>query len=277
MKKKAYLPIVDTHNRKYSYDDMEADIRVLRQSYPEFLHVKSIGTTSENREIYCFCLGNTKAEKKLLVNAAIHGREWLNSQMFMAMTEEYCRGYTTAEYKGIRYHELFDKVSLFILPMLNPDGVCMSQQELPRWKANAAGVDLNRNFEPGFGRNGITEPGSEEYSGSSPLSEKETEALVKMVQEVNPCGVINYHETGRLIYYTRPSGLLNAVASVTKYRTKQEAQGAYGSFGDWLDQENTMYCTVETCRGKAPVSHWQYYLTYKENKNVWLAAANYFY
>ncbi len=252
---------------------MERDAFRLRQRYSGLLKVESFGQSRQGRRLYCICLGNPKARKKLLVDGGIHGREWLNIQLFMAILEEYCRKYQTGIYRGIPYRRLFQKVSLFVVPVLNPDGVQISQTSRPRWKANARGIDLNRNFEPGFGRGRETRPGSQDYGGEYPYSEPETKALLRLLEAVRPCGVLNYHEAGPLIYYTSPSAMLDQVAGVSHYPMVRETEGAYGSFGDWLESRGIPYCTLETCRGAAPVKHWQYYETWYRNRKVWLAAA----
>ena len=182
---------------------------------------------------------------------------------------------------------------VYLLPMMNPDGVAVSQQGISAirnpglrrivwplaggksrfWKANARGVDLNRNFDCGFYRNPVKEPASMEYGGDRPFSEPETEILVRLVESVKPVGVINYHEAGPLIYYTRPSGLLTAVQRMTGYPMEQEQGGCPGSFGDWLTQRGIVYCTVETCRGRAPVKHWQIYPCYLKNSRILAVAA----
>lgn len=285
--------IVQVGQSKYSYEEMRADIWKLWNQYKELLEVRILGKTLDNRNIYGIRFGNPLAPRCIMVNAALHGREWLNTQLMMLQLEHYCRKYNTGIYHGRKYQDLFDEVCVYLLPMMNPDGVAVSQygpcvirdtklretvqslagKEYRFWKANAKGVDLNRNFNSGFGKNPVKRPAAMEYGGQEPLSEPEAKALVQLVEAVKPVGVINYHEAGPFIYYTKFSEVLFAVRRATGYQLKLEKGGCPGSFGDWLTDREIACCTVETCRGKAPVGHWQIYPTYLRNYHVLAAAA----
>ena len=39
------------------------------------------------------------------------------------------------------------------------------------WKANARGIDINRNYAEGFDRGGAKTPGHKQYAGKTPISE----------------------------------------------------------------------------------------------------------
>lgn len=287
--------VVSCWKRRYSYEDMCIDIHRLSARYAEILRVQILTQTLDGRNVYCLCLGNREAGQCVLVDAALHGREWLNTQLLMYILEKCCRGYRTERYHGRRYCDLLEQVCVYLLPMMNPDGVTISQfglkkiirpewrkqiqsicgeEVLSRWKANVRGVDLNRNYDSHFWDNPVRLPSSAEYGGEYPLSEPESAALVRLVQQIHPAAVINYHEAGGLIYYTRPSLTLSVVHCLTGYPVEWEIQGSPGCFGDWLEQEGIDYCTVETCCGKAPVGHWQWYPVYWRNRNVLLALAD---
>ena len=277
--------IVNIYNKKYSYADLSRDIKRLSGYYKDIISTGILGKTSDGNNIYCIRLGNDKSERKVIIQSAMHAREWLNTQLLMMMTERCLRFYYSARFEGIKYNELFDKVCFYIIPMLNPDGVNISQYGLKRisnnilkrkvrqigrgryrrWKANAEGVDLNRNYETGFTNNCLR--GASECSGDFPYSEKETKAFVKLVDGVKPLAVINYHETGRLIYYKEFNKLTKLIKAETGYCCKYDS-GANGSLGDWLSMKNTAWVTIETCIGRAPVNHLQLYREWKLHKNM---------
>ena len=95
-----------------------------------------------------------------MINASIHAREWLNTQMIMRMSEQMLREYPD-------YYKRYRKTCIYVLPMDNPDGVTLNQYGLKSiknkklrkickkighfdlWKANARGVNLNNNFPSG--------------------------------------------------------------------------------------------------------------------------------
>lgn len=280
--------IVHIGKRKYSYEDMGKDIQSLRKRYSAYLGVRVLGRTPDERRIFCICLGNPRASKSVVVNASLHGREWLNTQLLMLGLEHCCREMDGGSCRGKSYRRLFKEVCVYLLPMMNPDGVSVSQygavairnlelrnmvervagKEARFWKANARGVDLNRNFDYGSGKNLVSKPSSMEYGGKKPLSEPETKMLVHLIDDVKPVGVVNYHETGPLIYYTCPSRLLDFIQKMTGYLPVQEMEGCPGSFGDWLTERGIAWCTVETCHWKAPVGHWQIYPCYLKQYSV---------
>lgn len=218
----------------------------------------------------------------------------------MKMAERCCKYYYSGKYNGTAYNKLFNKVCVYIVPMLNPDGVNISQYGLKRikssslkklvkrlgrgsysrWKANARGVDLNRNFNAGFRKNSSrgTRRGREGYSGPYALSERETKAIAKLIDETKPKAVINYHEAGRVIYYTRSSSLLNLVRQKTGYRPIRESiSGANGSLGDYLTKKGITWCTPETCSGTAPVGHSQFYYEWGKHRDMVQAVAKLYY
>ncbi len=277
--------IVNIYNKKYSYEDLSHDIKRFLVDYKDIVSAGIIAKTSDGNNIYCIRLGNTKAEKRVIIQAAMHAREWLNTQLIMMMTEHCLRFYYSASFEGIKYNELFDKVCFYIIPMFNPDGVNISQYGLKRirnnilkgqvrcigrgryrrWKANAEGVDLNRNYEKGFTKNYLRS--ASECSGDCPYSEKETRAFIKLVDSIKPTAVINYHETGRIIYFKEFSKLTKLISAETGYHCKYD-KGANGSLGDWLSMKNVEWVTIETCIGRAPVNHLQLYYEWKLHKNM---------
>lgn len=283
--------IVNIYDTKYSYADMKRDIKKMSQFYQDVMKLSVLTSTADNNNIYCARLGNENANKKVLIQSTMHAREWLNSQLVMKMLERCCRYYYSGKYGGVLYSKLFDNVCFYIIPMLNPDGVNISQYGLSgikstslkrlvkrfgkgrysRWKANARGVDLNRNFSVGFRKDTAkgTKRGSEGYSGSYAASEKETKAIIKLINNITPKAVINYHEAGRVIYYTKASSLLSTIKRQTGYRTIRESiSGANGSFGDYLTKKGIAWCTPETCVGLAPVNHSQFYYEWGKHRDM---------
>ncbi len=121
------IGIVDIRKQLYSYDDMTEDINKLCEAYSDRLSYEIVGKSVDNRNIYLLHLGNDKAEKRIFVDAAIHGREYISSQLVMKMAEYYAVKYEDNDYQGVLYRDLLDKVCFDIIPMINPDGVSISQ------------------------------------------------------------------------------------------------------------------------------------------------------
>lgn len=133
------------------------------------------------------------------------------------------------------YEELLQGLCVHVIPMANPDGVTISQygpkgihdkecrQILKQcreadgadgrdywknWKANARGVDLNRNFDVGWQEfQGSLRPSSERYKGDVPASETETQAILSIPQRYPVVGCMAYHSSGNLVYWDYGSGV----------------------------------------------------------------------
>lgn len=115
------------------------------------------------------------------------------------------------EYNLYRFLETF---TFYIIPMLNPDGYeialggfdTIRDSELRQraiasgipakeWKANARGVDLNRNFPSITWR--------PKFPGDQPGSENETKALMEIFAEIPAIGYLDLHSRGKAIYYNK--------------------------------------------------------------------------
>ena len=76
-------------------------------------------------------------------------------------------------------------VGMWLILSLNPDGAAQ------RRRANANGVDLNRNFPVRWLQNGR---GTPFWSGPEAASESESKGMMGFLDEVRPTAVISYHQ-----------------------------------------------------------------------------------
>lgn len=310
------LTIVDTSKSKYTYSEMKTDLELLRKKYGDCLTVKVAGKSYDNRNIYEVILGNPKARKKIFVQSSIHGREYMTALLTMKQIELYCKNYYTGMYNQKYYSELFDEVAFHIVPMANPDGVTISQKgakgirnkELRKklekmckkygygktsyytyWKANARGVDLNRNFDAYWDllKDGAKKPQAYNYKGPAKESEKETKVLVKLVNEINPLCTISYHATGSILYWNfgqkgtlknKSVKLVNMVKSMTSYSkvldfSKYRSTG----FSDWVSiKKGLPAVTIEIGKSSCPLSIKEFADIWGENKMLYAKLADMF-
>lgn len=286
--------VVDTKNRCYDYEDMTKDLKKLRSKYPTRAHLSSLGTTADQREIWCVRVGKANAKHKLIIDAAIHAREWKNVQVVMRQMEEILR-----EYKDFK--DRFKNTAVYIVPMDNPDGVTIAQhgfgairnKKLQKrckkighakiWKANARGVDLNDNFPAGFSkkRKGYKKkPSYMAYPGKKAASERETRALMALVNNVGPDAVLNIHSTGSIIYWDfdvegeqheELERFATKVHTFNQYALmpKSSSTTAAGGYADWINyKKNIVSITVETGSGACPLDHTEYKTIYKKNNKM---------
>lgn len=121
------LDIVDVSNAIYSYDSMVEDIQQLCNKYADLLSYETVGESVDGRKIIELHLGNIEADKHIFIDASIHGREYITSMLVMKLVEYYASQYKIGGYNGIPYETLLDAFCFDILPMVNPDGVSISQ------------------------------------------------------------------------------------------------------------------------------------------------------
>lgn len=221
VKMKSKKHIVSAIHKKYSYESMEKDIFALKEKYPNYFHYQVIGKSEDSRELYEATLGNANADRNILVIAAIHGREYMTTLLCMKQIEYYLSLLQVSD-KNSAIKRLFENMAIRYIPMANPDGVAISQfgikciqkkeiyQDIEmiekintnRWKANAKGVDLNRNFPYHFYVTGTK--GGEGYSGEEAVSENESKAILNQItyleKEKGLQAVIHYHAMGSEIF-----------------------------------------------------------------------------
>ena len=277
----------------YTYERMQRELETLQKMYPDTLQVEVIGYTHENRPIYAARAGDPAAGHHVLIQASIHAREHMTSLLAMRQLNRLlCRGVP----KDVLVH---------ILPMTNPDGVTISQKGqvtpelgaiyerdrslgyttqpiqsyLRTWKANAAGVDLNRNFDAQWQRiDTRPEPSFSNYRGSMPESEPETRALVDYARRYPFEATLSSHATGSEIYYdfgNHPSvneaglRLAVAVAAKTGYKLVPDDDTSFGGFKDWaIERLHIPSLTVEVGKHATPLPAYEFFSVWKENKDV---------
>ncbi len=161
-----------------------------------------------------------------------------------------------------------EKVTLYCIPMVNPDGVEISRFR-EGWQSNARGVDLNHNFDAGHDNSrayekshGITGPGKTRYAGLYPFSEAETDALLKFVKSHNFKTIFAFHSQGMEVYYNYENLEPPYSYSVAKFLTENTDYkvctptgfASFGGFKDWFIKEyRRMGFTVEIGKGKNPL------------------------
>ena len=225
---------------------MLIDLQYLKKIYSNNIEINIIGISHDNREIYEIILGKIKSKKHVLIHAGIHGREYLTSLLIMKQIMYYLNNYENGEYCGIKYKSLFDSVAFHLIPMVNPDGITISQlgikgirskslkhsiyecyyndlnarytcdrfkNYLRKWKANSLGVDLNRNFDAGWSEINEIKPSFAGYKGEYYNSEPESNALVNLVSKYNFTYTISYHSAGNLIYWDYKDSLVKKESS----------------------------------------------------------------
>ncbi len=228
--------IVDTSSALYTYVNMTAQAYDLADQYPELVSVSVLGQTDDQRNIYDITFGNPASSHNVVVQASCHAREYMTSMLVMNQLEYYLQNYHTGSYNSQSFENIFSDVCFHIVPMLNPDGVSITQyggdiinnpdmraavyniyeyertngltglgmmDYFTKWKANGHGVDLNRNFNSYWTSDRpVKHPSSGGYPGVCADSEVETQAIERLIRSLSGLDmVLSYHSSGSYIYW----------------------------------------------------------------------------
>ncbi len=247
-----------------------------------------VGRSIRGRELHCVRLGSGEGLPVLFVGSH-HGMEHITSALLLRFINEYCESLQRGVHMyGIDTRYIFSERTIYVLPMLNPDGVELSlhgaSEESPlydrlirmnggddfsHWQANERGVDLNHNYNAGFAsykareeKLGIFGGGPTKYSGEYPESEPETSALCRLIRLTDPALILTLHTQGEEIYYTSGGEapaisrrLGRIISEITGYRLSEpEGTASYGGLTDWFVAEyGRPSFTIECGRGENPL------------------------
>ena len=262
----------------FGYADVQAGLERLASEYPGEVTVSSIGRSVEGRELLCAVAGDAEAEYNVLIQGCIHGRESMSAYLVLSQLEYLLEAGVPED---VRFH---------FIPMVNPDGAEISRtgqlgeaqraiyladlasgyteldeyEYARQWKANAAGVDLNRNFDAGWAQlDSRAAPSSENYRGTAPEDQPESRALADYTRGLMPDATVSYHTAGSLIYadYAGASGSVNAASlslgvalgAASGYELSETESLDGGGYKDWAASElGIPSVTVELGYGENP-------------------------
>ncbi|MCJ8010339.1 LysM peptidoglycan-binding domain-containing protein [Paenibacillus sp. KQZ6P-2] len=267
---------------EYGYQQLTQDIRRLTQSYPRIAG-GTIGESVLGKPIPYLRIG--EGARIIHVNASIHANEWITTPCIMRFIEDYA--YALKEVKrwnGYDPRLWFAQCTLWVVPMVNPDGVELVQEGIQpnnpyyeqltewnggridyrHWKANLNGVDLGDQFpahwEEEVQRRGKKSPGPKDYAGVAPLSEPEAAALAAFTVKTSPDAAVSLHSQGQEIYWNyrnyepkESREMSRRLGQASGYRPVK-LEGSDAGYKDWFIQEfRRPGFTVEIGLGKNPL------------------------
>ncbi|MFA6808918.1 MAG: M14 family zinc carboxypeptidase, partial [Eubacteriales bacterium] len=291
---------------EYSYEQMLKDSSEIKRLYPDAVELVTIGQSVENRALLLIKLG--KGEKKVFLNGSMHAREYITTSLLMEMVDEYAYAYTYNEkFDNYNAKTLLDNVTLYIVPMVNPDGVNLVQNGISStsnpekvkkiknmqpylgyeaWKANINGVDLNRNFPVGWDAmiSNTNVYSSENFKGTAAATEPEVKALLNLLKNNQFKIVSSYHTQGELIYWSDKncSSFNNILEPMTdrlvkltgfKKGSKLQSYGMWGSgISDLTRAQKIPTFTLEFCpyRNDKPFPNSEFNVVWDKGKDTGL-------
>ena len=281
------------------------ELRRLRRQYP-FVYQKTLSVTAHGRNIPALQMGC--GSMKVLLTAGHHANEYITSMLVWALLRRYCRAVCDDRlFAGFDARELYHNAMLYIVPMVNPDGIDLVTGAIrpdsdeyrqaaaiaarypsvpfPQgWKANLDGVDLNLNYPAHWDTArqikqamGVSGPAPRDYPGAQPLDQPETAALAAYTCCIKPDLVLAYHTQGGEIYHTfagvqlpQADALAQAFARASGYRVADvPPESANAGFKDWfLQRFHRPGFTIEAGRGENPLPLTQLDALVRENEPI---------
>lgn len=292
-------------NISYSYTILQMNIASLKTLFP-FIETGSIGSSVLGNNLSYIRIGN--GPKEVFYNASFHANEWITTPVLMKFIEQYLLAYVNnTNIYGYNARNLFNNISLYIVPMVNPDGVNLvtgeykpgsneyiRAQNIARnypsisfpsgWKANIEGIDLNLQFPAGWEQarqikfsQGFTTRAPRDFVGDGPLVAPEALAVYNFTLSHNFELVLAYHTQGKEIYWqfqnyatprARNIGIQFANASGYLLADVPFAS-SFAGYKDWfLQQYQRPGYTIEAGIGQNPLPITQFNEIYSDNLGI---------
>ncbi len=232
----------------HTYTELERDLLNLENTFPDLAKVYDIGDSLENRNIYALKISDNvlidEDEAETLFLGCHHAREWISVEVPFLIGKYLLENY----HLDVSLKNLVDQSEIWIVPLVNPDGLEYSIHFYRYWRKNrrdngdgAYGVDLNRNYGYRWGNdNSGSSPNtsSDVYRGTAPFSEPESQAIRDLYARHHFISLVSYHSYSQVILYpwgysfqpTDQDALLNEMATNMSQRM-QTVYGRYYSFG----------------------------------------------
>lgn len=291
-------------NVQYSYILLTLLTEGLAVRYP-FLKTGSFGQSVMGKNLVYIRLGT--GEKEVFYNAAHHANEWLTTPVLLKFTEDYADAFSQGgSIGGTPANTLFRNYSLYLAPMVDPDGVDLvtgvlssggyynqavriaeqyPQVSFPSgWKANIAGVDLNLQYPANWDEakrikfeQGFTSPAPRDFVGKAPLVAPESYAVYRFTKSHNFLLTLSYHSQGKLIYWkyldyepARSREIADYFGEVSGYSVEETPYASgFAGYKDWfIETYNRPGYTIEVGLGQSPLPVSQFPEIYRANLGI---------
>ncbi len=280
----------------------------LAARYP-YMETGTVGKSVLGREIPYLRIGN--GNRQLFYSAAYHANEWITIPMLLRFAEEFARAFAQdKKIYGVSAKWLYDNFVLYLVPMVNPDGVDLVNgllDDAPAyeqartiaaaypaipfpagWKANIDGVDLNLQFPAGWEEakrvkfaQGYTTPAPRDYVGEAPLTAPESVAVYDFTREHRFELILAYHTQGEVIFWRyqdyepeRSYEIAQYFGAVSGYAVEETpAESGNAGYKDWfiMTYDRPGY-TIEAGLGTNPLPLSQLPQMYEANRGIFVGA-----
>jgi len=246
----------DKYHSYNSTNSLTMELFNLSAQHPDIMKVISIGKTWKGRDIWAVKISQNvnvddPNKPEVIFDGNHHAREWLTVEVCMYIIHKFVDEYGT----NATITNLVNTRQIWVIPTMNPDGRVydgggndgIDPNNVKNWRKNLRdnnnngqidtydGVDLNRNYDIGYGVGSSTSQSSDTYQGPAPFSEKETQAYRDFAKQHHFITGITYHSYAQLILYpwaytsahTSDNTYFTSAASKIKSLIKNNAGSAY--------------------------------------------------
>lgn len=209
-----------------------AQISALAAAHPAICHLSnlpemtagydgSVAALTGPANVQLLRITNTPAQHNkpgMLLVCGTHAREWINPLIAIEFASQLATNYSPGSLDPdvIAINRIVEQCDVFIVPVLNPDGLNFSIHDSAGWRKNrndadsaaCPGIDNNRNYEVYFGGAGSSAaPCSDAYHGSAAFSETENRNIRHIVEQFpNILTGVDSHSFGQDIFRPGPGG-----------------------------------------------------------------------
>jgi carboxypeptidase T len=201
----------DLNGDFHSYIEVESELKAMETAHPSQAKVFDLGDSLEGRHIYALKISANvqldEDEARVLFLGCHHAREWISVEVPFLYGKYLLENYGS----NPEVTRLVDNSEIWIVPLVNPDGLEYSIHSYRYWRKNRRengdgswGVDLNRNYSYAWAWDNIGSspaPDSDVYRGRSPFSEPETGIVRDLISSRKFQALISYHSYAQDILY----------------------------------------------------------------------------
>lgn len=285
-------------------------IAALTARYP-FLQTEVLTETAFGRPVTALTIG--EGERAVMFSASHHANEWITTTLLLKYIEELAQAVEAGgKIWGVEAQNIVRYGCIHTVPMVDPDGVDLVtgaiqpgtlQYETARtladnypnipfpegWKANLLGVDLNLQYPAGWMQareikflQGYRRPGPRDYVGRAPLAQRESLALARYTEAVDPALVLALHTQGKVIYWQfrdyqveGAQELADEFARISGYSAEETPfESSFAGYKDWFIQNfRRPGFTIEVGQGINPLPLSQFDEIYKDTLGILVTAS----
>ena len=194
------------------------------------------GQSEMGRDLVCVQLGDKGAEQAMLMTFAVHGFEdaYDHDGELLVQIADGLIAYYQAHPDSLNGH------ALYIVPCVNPDGLADGTTKDGFGRANASGVDINRDFPAEWKRY----KNARNRTGEEPFASAEARALRDLTEMIQPAWGVDVHGWIECVYGTREL----AQPFMDAFGVDHAKYQSGGKLSQWLEERTEGAVLVELPR-----------------------------